>query len=281
MEVQGKTAIVMGGGSGIGRATALALASHGAAVAVGDLEAERVEGVVQEIQETGQQALGSVVDVTQRKQVKEMVRLTLEAFERIDILVNSAGIFPQATVQDMAEEEWDQVIAVNLKGTFLPCKAVLDHMIENQRGRIINISAGHAMRGCPRGARYCASKAAVNALTKTLALLFFTHSRLRTAWKRMAPIPVSDDPVNLSRQPLMVLAVMPVCVLGVYLRDLRSKRWTQSATLVAALSLLSPALMNNCMAAAASPWNLSISGARAARPSVCRRMNNGFGAAPF
>ena len=191
MEVQGKTAIVMGGGSGIGRATALALASHGAAVAVGDLEAERVEGVVQEIQETGQQALGSVVDVTQRKQVKEMVRLTLEAFERIDILVNSAGIFPQATVQDMAEEEWDQVIAVNLKGTFLSCKAVLDHMIENQRGRIINISAGHAMRGFPRGAHYCASKAAVNALTKTLALELAPYGIVVNA---VAPGPV-DSPL--------------------------------------------------------------------------------------
>ncbi len=191
MEVQGKTAIVMGGGSGIGRATALALASHGAAVAVGDLEAERVEGVVQEIQETGQQVLGSVVDVTQRKQVKEMVRLTLEAFERIDILVNSAGIFPQATVQDMSEEEWDQVIAVNLKGTFLPCKAVLDHMIENQRGRIINISAGHAMRGFPRGAHYCASKAAVNALTKTLALELAPYGIVVNA---VAPGPV-DSPL--------------------------------------------------------------------------------------
>ncbi len=191
MEIQGKTAIVMGGGSGIGRATALALASHGAAVAVGDLEAERVEGVVQEIQETGQQALGSVVDVTQRKQVKEMVRLTLEAFERIDILVNSAGIFPQATVQDMSEEEWDQVIAVNLKGTFLPCKAVLDHMIENQRGRIINISAGHAMRGFPRGAHYCASKAAVNALTKTLALELAPYGIVVNA---VAPGPV-DSPL--------------------------------------------------------------------------------------
>ena len=170
MEVQGKTAIVMGGGSGIGRATALALANHGAAVAVGDLQAERVEGVVQEIKETGQQALGSVVDVTQREQVKEVVRKTLEAFKRIDILVNSAGIFPHATVQEVEEEEWDKVIAVNLKGTFLPCKEVLGHMIAQKGGRIINISAGHAARGIPFAAHYAASKAGVNALTKSLAL---------------------------------------------------------------------------------------------------------------
>ena len=98
MDVQGKAALVMGEGSGIGRAVALTLASHGASVAIGDLVAERAEQVVGEIKETGQQGLGSAVDVTRQEQVKELVEKTLEAFGRIDILVNSAGIFPQATV---------------------------------------------------------------------------------------------------------------------------------------------------------------------------------------
>ena len=191
MDVQGKTAIVMGGGSGIGRATALALASHGAAVAIGDLEAERVEGVLQEIQESGQQALGSIVDVTQRKQVQELVRQTLEAFEKIDILVNSVGIFPHATVQEVEEKEWDKVIAVNLKGTFLACKEVLGHMIAQQGGRIINISAGHAARGIPFAAHYAASKAGVNALTKSLALEGAPYGVLVNA---VAPGPV-DTPL--------------------------------------------------------------------------------------
>ena len=101
MDVQGKAALVMGGGSGIGRAVALTLASHGASVAIGDLVAERAEQVAGEIKEIGQQSLGSSVDVTRQEQVRELVDKTLDAFGRIDILVNSAGIFPQATIQDM------------------------------------------------------------------------------------------------------------------------------------------------------------------------------------
>lgn len=191
MDVQGKVALVVGGGSGIGRASALALARHGASVVVGDIVAERAEDVVREIIENGFTALGSEVDVTQLQQVSDLVEKTIESFGQIDLLINSAGIFPQAMVQDLEEEEWDKVMAVNLKGTFLTCREVVGHMIANQSGRIINISAGHGGRGVVKGAHYAASKAGVNSLTKTLALEVAEHGILVNA---IAPGPV-DTPL--------------------------------------------------------------------------------------
>lgn len=191
MDVQGKVAIVTGGGSGIGRASALTLARHGAAVAIGDLELQRAASVALEIEKNGGKALALAVDVTQATQVRELVRQTISLFGGVDILVNSAGIYPQSPVVEMSEEEWDRVIAVNLKGIFLPCKEVLGHMIRNKKGRIVNISAGHGARGVWNAAHYAASKAGVNALTKSLALEGAPHGVIANA---VAPGPV-DTPL--------------------------------------------------------------------------------------
>ena len=143
MHVQGKVALVMGGGSGIGRASALALARHGASVVVGDLVAKRAEDVVREIIENGFAALGSEVDVTQLQQVSYLVEKTIESFGQIDLLINSAGIFPQAMVQDLEEEEWDKVMHylpgatfVKRNGRLILCKREIDEYCGGQPARI-------------------------------------------------------------------------------------------------------------------------------------------------
>lgn len=170
-----KVAIVTGAGQGIGRTIALSLAKEGAKVVVADLSDKRFE-VVGEIKALGSEGLAVRCDVSDKEEVKGVVRETLEKFGRVDILVNNAGIYPFKTFSEMTEQEWDKVLNINLKGTFYFIKAVLPKMIEQKKGKIINISSiAGAVVGFSGLAHYSASKAAIAGLTKSLALEVAKH----------------------------------------------------------------------------------------------------------
>jgi 3-oxoacyl-[acyl-carrier protein] reductase len=168
--LQGKVALVTGASRGIGRAIALELARQGAKVAVNYAGSEaKANEVVEEIKNMGQEAFAIQADVSNAKDVDQMVKAVLERFERIDILVNNAGITRDNLLMRMKEEEWDDVINTNLKGVFNCTKAVTRPMMKQRYGRIVNIASIVGVSGNPGQANYVAAKAGVIGLTKTAA----------------------------------------------------------------------------------------------------------------
>jgi NAD(P)-dependent dehydrogenase (short-subunit alcohol dehydrogenase family) len=183
-DLDGKVALVTGAGGehGIGRAIAIRLADEGADVIVNDVAAQPasamgwggVSQVVREIEALGRRSLGIVADVSDSGQVDSMIRQSLAQFGHIDILVNNAGApagRDRTPVIDLDEDAWDLVQRVNVKGTFLCCRAVARAMVKRERGgKIINMSSTSGRRGVARFAAYCASKFAVRGFTQALAL---------------------------------------------------------------------------------------------------------------
>ncbi|SFA41921.1 3-oxoacyl-[acyl-carrier-protein] reductase [Parageobacillus thermantarcticus] len=168
--LQGKVALVTGASRGIGRAIALELARQGAKVAVNYAGSEaKANEVVEEIKNMGGEAFAIQADVSDAKAVEQMVKAVLERFERIDILVNNAGITRDNLLMRMKEEEWDDVININLKGVFNCTKAVTRPMMKQRYGRIVNIASIVGVMGNPGQANYVAAKAGVIGLTKTAA----------------------------------------------------------------------------------------------------------------
>lgn len=170
MKLTGRVAVVTGGGRGIGKATSLALAKEGCHVVIGDVDQRLAEEIVREIEGLGGQALPVKCDVSDRSEVSEMVRATLEKFRTLDILVNNAGTIWVGKTEDMPEEEWDRVLDVNLKGVFLCSQAVIKPMKKQRWGRIISIaSSAGKMGGVIAGINYSVSKAGVILFTISLA----------------------------------------------------------------------------------------------------------------
>ena len=169
-KLDSKTAIVTGGGTGIGRSVALTFAEAGADVVVCGRTMSNLDKVAGEIKALGRRSLAVDTDVSVKEQVWNVVKKTADMFGKIDILVNNAGVIRAATLLEMTEEDWDYVVDINLKGVFLCMQAVASHMTEQRSGKIINVSSISGRGGgLPDGSSYCASKAGVIQLTRNAA----------------------------------------------------------------------------------------------------------------
>ncbi|HEV8702585.1 MAG TPA: glucose 1-dehydrogenase [Candidatus Polarisedimenticolia bacterium] len=168
--LRGKAALVTGGASGIGRATATLFAAEGAAVAVFDRDEAAGRDVVRAVTQSGGRAHLVAGDVTRDADCRRSVDETLRAFGRLDILFNNAGIIRRAAITGTSEEDWDRTMAVNVKSIFLLSRCAIPEMEKAGGGVIINTASNWGLVGGPRAAAYCASKGAVVLLTKAMAI---------------------------------------------------------------------------------------------------------------
>jgi len=176
MRLPNKVAVITGAGSGMGRATAVLFAEEGAKPVVVDIDEESGQATVDMIKEKGQEALFIPADVTNCSQVKSMVARVVESCGKVDVLVNSAGMWRLGNVVDVEEEEWDKIMDLNLRGTFLCCKYCIPEMIKSGGGAIVNISSECGIVAWKDMVAYCVSKAAVVSLTKSIALDFASQN---------------------------------------------------------------------------------------------------------
>jgi NAD(P)-dependent dehydrogenase (short-subunit alcohol dehydrogenase family) len=170
MQLAGKIAVITGAASGIGRASALLFAREGAVVALADINASAGQHVADEIIQSGGRAFFEPADVTRAADCKRLVERAIREFGRIDTLFNNAGIIRRATVLDLAEVDWDRMMAVNVKSIYLLSREAIPHMQRAGGGAIINMASGWGLAGGAKAAVYCASKGAVVLLTKAMAL---------------------------------------------------------------------------------------------------------------
>jgi NAD(P)-dependent dehydrogenase (short-subunit alcohol dehydrogenase family) len=170
MRIEGKTALITGSGSGIGRATALLFSKEGAAIAVNDINLPGAQETVEMIKKQGGKAIAVKADVSEEKEVIAMVERTVKELGGVDILVNNAGMEGFGPIKDCTVENWDRVMAVNLRGNFLCAKHCGKWMMEHNHGKIVNVSSLAALR-CPAGIiPYASAKAGIVRFTQTLAL---------------------------------------------------------------------------------------------------------------
>jgi NAD(P)-dependent dehydrogenase (short-subunit alcohol dehydrogenase family) len=169
-DLQGKVALVTASARGLGRAIALALAEAGADVALGLRDVRNDSGVTAEIAARGRRSLPCQMDMTDLRQIRDAIDQTVRHFGRLDILVNNAGIAPDNLAENVSENDFDETLAINLKGTFFACQAAGKIMIEQKSGYIINMGSQAGFAALPTESVYCMTKAAISHLTKCLAV---------------------------------------------------------------------------------------------------------------
>jgi NAD(P)-dependent dehydrogenase (short-subunit alcohol dehydrogenase family) len=165
-----QVALITGGGSGLGRAAALRLASEGAAVAVVDIRPERAEKVRKEIEAAGGRAIAVVADVTEAADAERMVVEAMEAFGRLDVLLTAAGIGGGGTVVSIPEEDWDRMLDLDLKGVYLAAKYAIPEMRKSGKGAVVHVASIGGLTGSWGGAAFSAAKGGVVNLTRQMAL---------------------------------------------------------------------------------------------------------------
>src|SRR5690606_34718760 len=168
MLLSGKCVVVTGSGKGIGRAAAIAMAREGARVVVNDVNREGADATVREIEQNGGKAVACYESVASMQGAEKIINTCVETFGKIDVLVNNAGILRDRMVFNMTEQEWDDVIAVHLKGTFACTHFASKYMRQQQSGRIINITSRSGLRGNIGQANYAAAKAGIVGFTRTV-----------------------------------------------------------------------------------------------------------------
>jgi 3-oxoacyl-[acyl-carrier protein] reductase len=170
LEFQKKVALITGAGQGMGKAVAFTLGQQGAQIAVNDINANAAESTASELQKSGIQAIAVTADITKKNDVQRMVQQTVDHYGTLHILINNAGILYPTKVIDIPEDEWDRVINVNLKGTFLCSQTVLPTMQKNNWGRIVNFSSTAGKNiSTVGGAHYTAAKAGILGFTRHVA----------------------------------------------------------------------------------------------------------------
>ncbi len=168
--LNGKCAIITGGASGIGRATAELFVEEGAAVAIADINDAAGAALVEEIRNNGGKAMFVHCDVTRAEDCRRAVQRTIDQLGGLDILFNNAGVIRRADVVETSEADWDMVMAVNVKSVFLMSKFALPAMVEGGGGAIVNSASGWGLKGGGKAVSYCASKAAVVNMTRAMAI---------------------------------------------------------------------------------------------------------------